>query len=133
MTTIPFRYKRVRGIAQPVIPIGLKFPQRWLPLEVYVDSGAEYTVIEAGIAQSMGFDYRRGNRVYLKVGSGNLISVYVNYLDIQLGTVQIPCRVGFSEQLKVNYNVLGKADIFDYFKICFDQKQRLITFTTTES
>lgn len=132
MATVRFLYKQVRGIAQPVIPIGIKFPNRWLPLEVYVDSGAEYTVIEAGIAQSIGFDYRQGNRVYLQVGSGSLISVYLNYLEVQLGSVQLTCRVGFSEQLKVNYNVLGKADIFDYFKICFSQNQRLITFETIE-
>ncbi len=132
MTTVRFLYKRVRLIDQPVIPIGIKFPNQWVPLDVYVDSGAEYTVIEAGIAESVGFDYRQGNRIYLQVGDGSLIPVYLNHVEVQLGTVQLRCRVGFSEQLKVNYNVLGKADIFDYFKICFSQKQRLITFETID-
>ena len=132
MATVRFLYKQVRGIYQPVIPVGIKFPSRWFPLDVYVDSGAEYTVIEAEIAQSIGFDYRQGNRVYLQVGSGGLISVYLNDLEVQLGSVQLTCRVGFSEQLKINYNVLGKADIFEAFKICFSQKQRLITFESIE-
>ena len=132
MTRVRFLYKRVRGIYQPVIPLGIKFPLRWVPLDVYVDSGAEYTVIEAGIAESVGFDYRQGNRIYLRVGDGSLISVYLHYLEVQLGSVQLRCRVGFSQQLKVNYNVLGKADIFEDFRVCFSQKQRLITFETLE-
>jgi predicted aspartyl protease len=132
MTIVRFLYKRVRGIYQPVIPLGIKFPNQWVPLDVYVDSGAEYTVIEAGIAESVGFDYRRGERIYLRVGNGSLIQVYLHHLEVQLGSVQLKCRVGFSDQLKVNYNVLGKADIFEYFKICFSQKQRLITFETIE-
>jgi hypothetical protein len=36
--------------------------------------------------------------------------------------------VGFSQQLQVNVNVLGKADIFDQFKVCFAQSQNLLTF-----
>ena len=132
MTIVRFLYKRVRGIYQPVIPLGIKFPNQWVPLDVYVDSGAEYSVIEAGIAESLGFDYRRGERIYLRVGDGSLIPVYLHHLEIQLGAVQLKCRVGFSEQLKVNYNVLGKADIFENFKICFSQKQRLITFELTD-
>jgi hypothetical protein len=130
MTTNRFFYKFVRGTYQPMITIGVKFPTGWYPLETYVDSGAEYTVIEAAIAESIGFDYRQGRRIYLRVGDGGLIPVYLNSLNLQLGSVQFPCRIGFSEQLKVNVSVLGKADVFDNFRVCFAQSQRLLTFET---
>jgi predicted aspartyl protease len=123
-----FFYKLIGGTYQPIIPIGIKFPNFWYPIEVYVDSGAEYTVIEAEIAENIGFDYRQGKRVYLRVGDGSLIPVYLHQLPVQLGGVQFSGRVGFSKQLNVNVNVLGKADIFDQFKVCFAQSQNLLTF-----
>lgn len=132
MTLKRFFYKSIRGIDQPIIPIGIKFPSGWYPVEVYVDSGAEYTVIEAAIAENIGFNYRQGKRVYLRVGDGSLIPVYLNELSVQLGAVQFPCRVGFSQQLNVNFSVLGKADVFEQFKVCFSQSQKLLTFETNE-
>lgn len=128
MAIIRFDYKKIRGTYQPIIPIGIKFPDCWVPLEVYVDSGAEYTVIEAGIAEGMGFDYRQGKKIYLQVGDGSLIPVYLNLLTVQLGSVRFLCRVGFSDRLNVNMNILGKADIFDKFEICFLQSQHRLTF-----
>jgi hypothetical protein len=138
MTVDRFLYKLIRGTYQPITPIGIKFPNFWYPIEVYVDSGAEYTVIEAAIAlrapsfrsiaENIGFDYRQGKRVFLRVGDGSLIPVYLHQLPVQLGSVQFPCWVGFSQQLNVNVNVLGKADIFDQFKVCFSQSQNLLTF-----
>ena len=128
MTIVRFSYKQIRGTYQPVITIGIKFPNCWYPLEAYVDSGAEYTVIEAAIAESLGFDYRQGRKIYLQVGDGSLIPVYVNSLNVQLGAVRFLCRVGFSDRLKVNTNILGKADIFDEFKICFFQSEQLLIF-----
>ncbi|QDZ40092.1 hypothetical protein FRE64_09140 [Euhalothece natronophila Z-M001] len=129
MTVNRFFYKLIRGSYQPIIPIGIKFPNFWYPIEVYVDSGAEYTILEAEIAENIGFDYRQGQRTYLRVGDGSLISIYLHQLPIQLGSLQFPCRVGFSKQLNVNFNILGKADVFDQFKVCFTQSQNLLTFT----
>ncbi|MFW6296467.1 MAG: retroviral-like aspartic protease family protein [Halothece sp.] len=132
MTLTRFFYKSIRGTDQPIIPIGIRFPNGWYPIEVYVDSGAEYTVIEAAIAENIGFNYRQGQRVYLRVGDGSLIPVYLNRLSVQLGEFQFSCRVGFSQQLNVNVSILGKADVFDHFKVCFSQSQKLLTFEKTE-
>ena len=129
MTIVRFDYKKIRGTYQPIITIGINFSHCWVPLEAYVDSGAEYTVIEAGIAESMGFDYRQGKKIYVKVGDGSLIPVYLNSLNVQLGAVRSLCRVGFSDRLNVNMNILGKTDIFDKFEICFLQSQHRLTFT----
>ena len=97
-----FRYKPFhRGLA-PIITIGVKMEARWYPLEVYVDSGAFYTVLHARIAEGIGFDYRTGKRMYLQVGDGSFIPIYLHDLEIQLGTERVPVPVGFSEKLGVN-------------------------------
>ena len=49
-----------------MIAIGLKVGSEWRPLDVYVDSGAEYSILKAKIASAIGFDYRTGKRVASK-------------------------------------------------------------------
>jgi len=55
---IVFRYKPIRGRMVPMITIGVRIGGIWYPVEVYVDSGAAYTVLHARIADGVGFDYR---------------------------------------------------------------------------
>jgi predicted aspartyl protease len=123
-----FRYKSFRGRLVPLITIGIKMDAVWYPVEVYVDSGAAYTVLHAQIANGVGFDYRTGNRVYLQVGDGSFIPVYLHEFEIQVGMDRFIAPVGFSEKLGVGFNLLGREGIFERFKICFQESQRILTF-----
>jgi len=125
---IVFRYKPFRGHLAPIITIGVRIEAVWYPLEVYVDSGALYTVLHARIAEGVGFDYRTGSRIYLQVGDGGFIPVYLHNLEIQLGTERFPAQVGFSEKLGVGFNVLGRMGVFERFRICFDEGRGILTF-----
>lgn len=58
-----FRYKPFRGRLTPIITIGVRVGAAWYPVEVYVDSGSAYTVLHTGIAEGIGFDYRRRVRL----------------------------------------------------------------------
>ena len=127
MTTV-FRYKPFRGRLAPMITIGVKIGATWYPVEVYVDSGAAYSVLRAQMAEGIGFDYRLGNRVYLQVGDGSFIPVYLHELEVQVGSERFTAKVGFSEKLGVGFNLLGREGIFERFKICFQESQRILTF-----
>lgn len=131
-TLIRFPYKRLQGLWQPEIPIGVKLEPGWKRIDVYVDSGATHTILRAGIADIAEFNYRTGQRISLEVGTGNLMVVYLHDLEVQLGSEKLTCTVGFSDQLGVKFNVLGKIGFFDQFKICFHQSQRSLTFETNE-
>jgi len=37
-------------------------------------------------------------------------------------------KVGFSEKLGVGFNLLGRAGVFDRFKVCFQERERVLTF-----
>jgi predicted aspartyl protease len=112
----------------PMITIGVRIGRIWYPVEVYVDSGAAYTVLHARIADGIGFDYRTGRRIYLQVGDGSFIPVYLHDLEIQLGTGRFIGEVGFSEKLSVGFNLLGRRSIFNRFKICFHESRGVLTF-----
>jgi len=123
-----FRYKPLRGSLAPLITIGVKIGAEWYPVEVYVDSGAAYTVLRAQIADGVGFDYHGGHRVYLQVGDGGFIPVYLHDLEVQVGGERFTTQVGFSDRLGVGFNLLGRSGFFERFKICFQESQRTLTF-----
>ncbi|MCI0693826.1 retropepsin-like domain-containing protein [candidate division KSB1 bacterium] len=128
MKPIVFRYKPIRGRMAPLVTIGMKIGDLWYPLEVYADSGASYTVIHATVAVGVGFNYQAGERTYLQVGDGSFIPVYLHKLEVQLGGERFTAKIGFSEKLGIRFNLLGRADIFDRFKICFQEGQGILTF-----
>jgi hypothetical protein len=45
-------------------------------------------------------------------------------------SIELQVEVGFSEKLGVGFNLLGRKDIFDVFKICFDESKKIVTFQT---
>ena len=131
MALIRFPYLRVQEAWQPVIPIGVRLGSDWQRFNAYVDSGATYSVFQAKLASQLGFDYRQGNRSSLRVGNGSLILIYLHELEVQLGTERFISPVAFSNDLGVSFNVLGKVGIFDKFKICFQQSQKVVTFESS--
>jgi hypothetical protein len=128
VSAIVFPYKRVNGRFEPIISVGLQIQSVWQPLRMYVDSGAMYSVLKSRFADDLGFDYRQGERINLQVGSGGLMIVYLHELEMQIGGERFSCRVGFSNQLGVPFHVLGRVDVFERFKVCFREQQRLVTF-----
>ena len=82
-------------------------------MEVYVDSGAAYTLLHAQIADGIGFDYRAGEKVYLQVGDGSFIPTYLHDLGLQIGAEQFLAKVGFSDKLGIGFNLLGRSGIFE--------------------
>ena len=123
-----FRYKPFRRVLTPIITIGLRIEATWHPIEVYVDSGSLYTILHSEIAEGIGFDYISGERIYLQVGDGSFIPVYLHELEIQLGTERFVGKVGFSDRLGIAFNLLGRTSVFDRFKICFLESQGILTF-----
>ncbi len=67
---------------------------------------------------------------YLQVGDGSFIPVYLRDLELQIGPERFVAKVGFSERLGVAFNLLGRESIFSRFTICFQERQRILTFET---
>jgi Aspartyl protease len=128
VTIIRFNYKNSQGQLEPIIPIGISLGGVWRGLNFYVDSGATFTIIQAKFAKKVGFDYETGEVINIQVGNGASIKVFLHSLEVQLGNERLVSPIGFSNQLGVNFNVLGKVGFFDRFKVCFQESQQLLTF-----
>ena len=128
MSIIRMKYKVYKGQLVPIITIGIQYKAIWYPVEVYVDSGATYSIFSYRSADRIGFDYKSGKLIYAQVGDGGFIPTYLNDLDIQLGVEKFTATIGFSEKLGIGFNLLGRVSIFNRFKVCFDEKRYLVTF-----
>ena len=128
MPVVTYRYKQLKGLRVPIVTLAIWYGERWHPVEAYVDSGATYSVFTAQVADRLGLAYRSGRRTYVQVGDESFIPVYLHDLKIQVGKHRLMAPLGFSDRLGVRFNLLGRTGIFDYFKVCFDEKELVVTF-----
>ena len=67
-----------------------------------------------------------GERVYVQVGDGGFIPVYLHTVDVQLQRYRFSGRIGFSDHLGVRFNIIGRVPLFERFVICSDARQGLV-------
>lgn len=129
MPVATYRYKQLKGLRVPIITLGIRYGEKWYPVGAYVDSGATFSVFTAQVADRLGLAYRSGRRMYVQVGDGSFIPIYLHDLEVQVGKHRLVVPLGFSDRLGVRFNLLGRMGIFGYFKVCFDERDLVVTFS----
>lgn len=128
MSIVTYPYKRLKGLQVPIITLAIQHGGNWYPVEAYVDTGATYSVFTVRVADHLGLAYRSGHQVYVQVGDGGFIPVYLHHLEIQVGKHRLTAPLGFSDKLGVRFNLLGRTGILSHFKVCFDEQAFVVTF-----
>jgi len=128
MYSVEFEYSTYKGLKVPLIPVEFKGKDRWYELWAFVDSGATYTILEAKEAELLGIDILTGKKMMIVVGDGSFIPVYFHKVAMKIGDIEFESEVGFSERLGVGFNLLGRNDIFEIFKVCFSDKEKRVSF-----
>jgi hypothetical protein len=130
---VEYQYASVTGRRSPLIPLGLGSGGLWQRVEAYVDSGAFYSVFKTGFAVALGIDWLKGEKVYVQVGDGGFIPLYLHTVDLQLRQYRFSGQVGFSDHLGVSFNLIGRVPLFEHFVICFDDRQGIVRFEPYEA
>jgi len=123
-----YQYIQERGKFAPIIPIKLKGRSEWVTFDAYVDSGATYSIFKPEIAEILGIEFDKGEKLYVTVGDGSLITVYLHKVKIGLAGKIFKAEIGFSKQLGIGFNILGRKDIFDNFVIIFNERKKHVDF-----
>lgn len=113
----------------PIIPLKLWGREGWIDFEAYIDSGASYSIFNVDRAEILGVNYTLGRIIHLTVGDGGLLGVYLHTLRVAIGDEEFRAEIGFSPQLGVAFNLLGRKSFFDRFRICFDDHHRFVELT----
>ncbi len=128
MTTKTIKYWKTINGDFAVVPINF-MGQRSIHKRALVDTGAICSVFNSEIAEELGINIYKGKPKSLRVGNGQIITVYVHKLEVIICGKRIrQAEIGFSDELNVGFNILGRKSIFDKFEICFDDKNKVVKF-----
>lgn len=109
----------------PVIDVSIKGAGRDLTIKALVDSGASFGVFRSEIADYLGINIEKGKQMYLE-GIGGRILGYLHNLRISVGKKSLKCKIVFSREFTVSFNILGRDNFFLPFLISFYEKKRKV-------
>ena len=119
----------VGEIYRPVATIYLQAKnERWRGFTLYADSGADITLLPKSACKGLGYKLKTGKSGYVGGITRGKIKVYVHELNTKLGEETFKTRIAFAQTENIP-PLLGRTDIFDHFKVCYNNKQKETTFT----
>ena len=128
MTTKTIKYTRTIKGDIAIVPVIFMKPEI-ISVWSLVDTGATYSVFKSKIGKELGINIYKGKLKPLRIGDGHLMSTYVHKLDVDICGKRISgAEIGFSDELNVGFNILGRKSIFDKFEICFNDKDKVVKF-----
>ena len=127
---VEFRYlKDAQGHYAPIIYLMVWTGNRWLYLQAYVDSGASWSIFHIDVAQLIGLKLHKAKRRYVTLGNGNVVPIYLGHIKVRFAGEEFLAPAGFSDALRVGFNLLGRAGFFSRFQMSFNDRARLLTAT----
>ena len=127
---VEFPYmKDAHGRYAPIVYLQVWTGNRWLYLQAYVDSGASWSVFHVDVAQLLGIHLGEAKRRYISLGNGSVLPIYLQHIRVRFAGTEFMVPAGFSDALRVGFNLMGRSGFFDRFLMCFNDRARLLTVT----
>ncbi len=129
---VSFSYRRefspVLGeILRPVANVELRAARgHWFPASMYVDSGADMTLIPSDFGKLLGMDLSK-NKSALAGVTGAPMKVSLQATDMRIGASVQEAKVAVALRNDVPY-LLGRDGIFNAFQITFEEYRQLTSF-----
>jgi hypothetical protein len=131
--TIEFRYREEESeiTGKILCPVAvLEFQSKnddWIEIRMYIDSGADMTLIPLSFGRLLGFELRKEDIKHRRGVGGGEVPVIVTRIDIRIDGLEFPIDVAWALEEDVP-PLLGRTDIFDKFKVIFNKSARSIIF-----
>jgi len=95
---------------------------------MYIDSGADLTMLPFGAGLALGFRQRAGERIReIRGVSGGGVSYMIRRITLELDGVRLAARIAWALIEEVPF-LLGRMDIFRRFEIVFREANRTVLF-----
>ena len=111
----------------PVINIKCMNNRNALVVKALVDSGASFSVFRPEIAEHLGIKLEQGKQIYLE-GIGGRILGYLHRIKVEVAGKSFLCKIVFSRELTISFNLLGRNNFFIPFLITFNEKAKIVSF-----
>jgi len=126
-----FQYKQEinawgRKFYKPIVTVYIKHvDMSWHPYSMYIDSGADITIINKSFGNLIGLKLKPKETKYKLNGVGGQEKFV--YRDIKIRLVNKIFKIKVAWILNDNTPLLiGRENVFDKFKICFREKDKKI-------
>ena len=97
-------------------------------LALYIDSGADISIIPYRFGKALRLELTSKDRIRrIKGIAGRSVPYVVKRLTFIFGRRNISARVAWSMTEEVPL-LLGRMDVFDKFRITFDERKRVVDF-----
>ncbi len=130
---ITFNYRREKSeitgdILRPVASIEFKSKDGvWIELRLYIDSGADITLIPLTFGRLLGLELKKEEIKHLRGVGGAGVPVVITEVDTKINDTEFPVRVAWALEEDLP-PLLGRTDIFDRFVVTFDQRREVVIF-----
>ena len=102
-----------------------KVRKKWQPLEMIIDTGADYSLLPKRYAPILGIDLAQECQVETTAAIGGVETVYqYQKLPIRIGDCQKQVPVGFLERNDIP-PLLGRLNCLELFRLIFENKNSL--------
>ena len=95
----------------PLIDIELIGPERSLVVKALVDSGSTYSIFCPEIAEYLAIPIKSGKCLYFQ-GIKGKIQGYLHQVPVKINQEKFDCKIAFSPEFKVSFNILGRNNFF---------------------
>lgn len=131
MEKIEFAFRKEESgilgpIMRPIARVILINGTKKVPQILYVDSGADLTMISKSVGEILGLKIKKGEEVDTVKGIGERsVAIVIRKIKIQIGNKIILTRVAWALTENVPL-LLGRTDIFKLFNITFAKDRKTI-------
>ncbi len=115
-------------IARPLATVKMSNQGNEITQEMYVDSGADITVIPYSVCLALGFALKPEEEMIKMsgIGGGN-ISIVLRHVTIEIGENSFGARIAWCMSEGVPL-ILGRLDVFERFTIIFKENEGKVIF-----
>ena len=129
--SFPYLKEQSRIFGVVTRPIARVILQRKYPQWMYVDSGADISLIPLSVGRLIGLTRTREDRLQRIFGvSRSSVSIIVKKVSMRIGSSEFNARVAWSQVEEVPL-LLGRMDVFPRFSVIFKERNQLTTFSTS--
>lgn len=132
---IVFNYRNEKStitgnIFRPIASVKFKSKENtWIKLRLYIDSGADITIIPLSFGRLLGLELKKEDIKQLTGVGGTSIPVVITEVEIKINDIVFPIDIAWALEEDIP-PLLGRTSVFDKFTITFDQTNKIIIFNS---
>jgi len=129
-----FQYKKEiniwgRKFYKPIASIYINHKdETWHPYSMYIDSGADITVINKTIGNLIGLKLKPKEQKFNLNGIGGKKEFVYREINIKIVKSTFNVKIAWVQDDDIPL-LLGRENVFDKFNICFTEKEKSVVFT----